>query len=90
MKSSQHKIPWSGQAWLDAFLFLLNKVYLDNFFKLPAVLLGSLTFIGYLVIGRGLRESIIGFLKTVIGFILLQIGSGTLVSLAKLGIWWYK
>ncbi|UWV80834.1 PTS ascorbate transporter subunit IIC [Mycoplasmopsis cynos] len=83
VKSSQHKIPWSGQAWLDAFLFLLNKIYLDNFFKLPAVLLGSLTFIGYLVIGRGLRESIIGFLKTVIGFILLQIGSGTLVSLAK-------
>ncbi|MGZ9414339.1 PTS ascorbate transporter subunit IIC [Mycoplasma sp. AC157] len=83
VKAANHTNAWSGQAWLDAFFFLLNKVYLDNFFKLPALLLGSLTFVGYLVIGRGIRESFIGFLKTVIGFILLQIGSGTLVGLAK-------
>ncbi|MGZ9755399.1 PTS ascorbate transporter subunit IIC [Mycoplasma sp. 246B] len=76
-------LPWTPKAAGDAFLFMFNKVYMDNFFKQPALLLGSLTFVGYLTIGRGFRESVIGFLKTVIGFILLQIGSGTLVSLAK-------
>ncbi|MBN3534831.1 PTS ascorbate transporter subunit IIC [Mycoplasma procyoni] len=74
---------WSGEAWRDAFFFLLNKVYLDNFFKQPALLLGSLTLLGYLVIGRGIRESIIGSLKTIIGYLLLTIGSGTLVGLAR-------
>lgn len=75
--------PWSGKAFLNAFLFLLNKVYLDNFLKQPAILLGLLTFIGYLILGRGLRQSIIGLLKTMIGFLLLTIGSGTLVGLAR-------
>ncbi|TDV24187.1 PTS system ascorbate-specific IIC component (L-Asc family) [Mycoplasmopsis mustelae] len=75
--------PWTNEAAKDAFLFLFNKVYMDNFFKVPALLLGSLTFVGYLVMGRGLRQSFIGMLKTIIGYLLLAIGSGALISLAK-------
>ncbi|UUM19550.1 MULTISPECIES: PTS ascorbate transporter subunit IIC [unclassified Mycoplasma] len=76
-------VAWSSDAFSRAFLFLFNKVYLSNFFRLPAVLLGFLTFIGYLTMGRGLRQSIIGALKTIVGFLLLNIGSGALVGLAK-------
>ncbi|UUD36566.1 PTS ascorbate transporter subunit IIC [Mycoplasmopsis citelli] len=76
-------VAWSGDAVGKAFLFLFNRVYLDNFFKIPALLLGSLTFVGYMTMGRGLRQSVIGALKTIIGFLLLSIGSGTLISLAE-------
>ncbi|WGI36403.1 PTS ascorbate transporter subunit IIC [Mesomycoplasma lagogenitalium] len=75
--------PWGSNAWLDAFLFLLNKVYLDNFLKQPALILGSLTLLGYLVVGRGIKDSLIGALKTIIGYLLLGIGSASLTGLAK-------
>lgn len=63
--------------------YLLNQVYLNNFFKQPALVLGFITLIGYLIMGRSGKDSVIGALKCVIGFILLQIGSGTLVGIAK-------
>lgn len=66
-----------------ASLFLLKNVYLDNFFGQPALLLGFLTLIGYLILGRGARDSIVGSLKTIIGVLLLNIGSGVLVSMAR-------
>ncbi|WP_025755324.1 PTS ascorbate transporter subunit IIC [Mycoplasmopsis cricetuli] len=75
--------PWSSKAFSAAFFFLIKVVYLDNFLRQTPLLLGSLTLVGYLSIGRGVKDSIIGALKTIIGFILLQIGAGTLVGMAK-------
>lgn len=69
--------------WGDAGDYLFNQVYLNNFFKQPALVLGFITLMGYLIMGRSGRDSVIGALKCVIGFILLQIGSGTLVGVAK-------
>lgn len=75
--------PFSAQAFGDAFIFLITRVYLDNFLRQPALLLGVITLIGYLALGRGGVQSVVGALKTVIGFILLSIGSGVLVSTAR-------
>ncbi|MGY6172481.1 PTS ascorbate transporter subunit IIC [Candidatus Mycoplasma pogonae] len=66
-----------------AFRFLINVVYLDNFLKHPPILLGFVTLIGYLLLGRGIRESIIGSMKTAIGILLLGIGAGIIVGMAK-------
>ena len=63
--------------------YLLDQVYLNNFFKQPALVLGFITLFGYLVMGRSGKDSVIGSLKCVIGFVLLQIGSGTLTGVAK-------
>lgn len=63
--------------------YLLDQVYLNNFFKQPALVLGFITLIGYLIMGRDIKDSILGSLKCVIGYVLLSIGSGTLVGLAK-------
>ncbi|VEU59061.1 PTS ascorbate transporter subunit IIC [Mesomycoplasma neurolyticum] len=81
VKASQGS--WTSEAWVNAFNFTIKTIYLDNFLKQPALVLGFLVFVGYLIIGRGFRESFIGALKTIIGFLLLGIGSGILVGMAK-------
>ncbi|WP_033161450.1 PTS ascorbate transporter subunit IIC [[Mycoplasma] collis] len=81
VKASQQK--WSSTAWVNAFNFVVKDIYLNNFLGQPALVLGFLVFFGYIIIGRGLRESFIGTLKTIIGYLLLGIGSGTLVGMAK-------
>lgn len=74
---------WSGEAWSVAGKYLIEQIYLNNFFKQPPLVVGFLTLIGYLIMNRGWKDSVLGALKTIIGFILLQIGSGTLVGLSK-------
>ena len=74
---------WSGEAWTVAGKYLIEQIYLNNFFKQPPLVVGFLTLIGYLIMNRGWKDSVLGALKTIIGFILLQIGSGTLVGLSK-------
>lgn len=63
--------------------FYFETVLTKNFLSIPALLLALLTLIGYLVMGRGVRDSIIGATKTAIGYLLLGIGSAALVGLAK-------
>ena len=74
--------PTKGSAG-DAANYLLNQVYLNNFFKQPALVLGFITLFGYLIMGRGAKDSFLGALKCVIGYVLLAIGSGTLTGVAK-------
>lgn len=63
--------------------FFFDKVLTKNFLGIPAVLLALLTLIGYRVLGRTYKDSILGALKTAIGVLLLSVGSGALISLAK-------
>lgn len=76
-------LPWSARAWTLAGNYLIEQIYLNNFFRQPPLVVGFLTLIGYLILNRGWKDSILGALKTVIGFILLQIGAGTLVGLSR-------
>ncbi|MDK2819315.1 MAG: PTS ascorbate transporter subunit IIC, partial [Mycoplasmataceae bacterium] len=59
---------------VDGLTFYFDTVLTKNFLSIPALLLAILTFIGYLVMKRGLRDSIIGATKTAIGYLLLGIG----------------
>ncbi|UVD81880.1 PTS ascorbate transporter subunit IIC [Mycoplasma iguanae] len=67
----------------EAFSFLVSVVYLDNFLRQPVLLIGTLVFVGYLVLGRGLVESFTGAMKSSIGILLMGIGSGMLVGMAR-------
>lgn len=71
------------QSYQDASVFLLKTVYLDNFLRQNPLLLATLTLVGYLALSRGLRDAILGALKTAIGVFLLTIGAGSLIELAK-------
>ena len=75
-------VAWSGEAWSVAGRYLIEQIYLNNFFKQPALVVGFLTLIGYLIMNRGWKDSVLGALKTIIGFILLQIGSGIITGLS--------
>ncbi|WP_069098933.1 PTS ascorbate transporter subunit IIC [Mesomycoplasma ovipneumoniae] len=72
----------NGEDFSTALVFLVRVVYLDNYLRQNPLLLGSLVLVGYLVLGRGGRDAILGALKTAIGIFLLGIGAGTLVRLA--------
>lgn len=67
----------------SSFQFLINQVYLDNFLKRGALVLGTLTFVGYLFMKRGFRDSLIGGIKTTIGMLLLSIGSGVIIQMSR-------
>ncbi|MBG0731084.1 PTS ascorbate transporter subunit IIC [Mycoplasma sp. 'Moose RK'] len=77
------RIGQKQESFSTALTFLVRTVYLDNFLRQNPLLLGSLTLVGYLALGRGKSEAFIGALKTAIGIFLLSIGSGALVGLAK-------
>ncbi|WP_027334330.1 PTS ascorbate transporter subunit IIC [Mycoplasma elephantis] len=63
--------------------YFMKNILIDNFLGVNAILIGLLVLIGYLVLGRGISESIIGMMKAIIGVLVLSIGSGVLVGMAK-------
>lgn len=66
-----------------ALSWYLNNVLIENFLGVPAILLGTLSFVGYLILKRGFVDSLIGSLKTIIGVLLLSIGSSALTGIAS-------
>ncbi|MHA0315035.1 PTS ascorbate transporter subunit IIC [Mesomycoplasma ovipneumoniae] len=72
----------NGESFSTALVFLVRVVYLDNYLRQNPLLLGSLVLVGYLVLGLGGRDAILGALKTAIGVFLLGIGASILVGLA--------
>ncbi|AAV27859.1 PTS ascorbate transporter subunit IIC [Mesomycoplasma hyopneumoniae] len=71
------------ESFSSALNFLVRVVYLDNYLRQNPLLLGSLVLFGYLALGRGKVDAILGALKTAIGVFLLTVGSGGLVGLAR-------
>ncbi|WP_369024288.1 PTS transporter subunit IIC [Mycoplasmopsis synoviae] len=47
------------------------------------ILIGSVVFGGYLVLGRSFSDSFLGMLKAMVGVIMLKIGASTLINLAR-------
>lgn len=74
-----HAKPWTT----DAFTYWVKVVLLNNFLGVTAILIGLLTLLGYLILGRRFSESIIGAIKSAIGVLILSIGSGALISMSK-------
>lgn len=66
------------QVVLNVFLGFINK-----FLGQPALLLGTITFIGYLLLKRKWYEALAGFIKAYVGFRILQVGTGGLVGTFK-------
>ncbi len=60
---------------IDFFMAFINK-----FLGQPALLLGTITLTGYLLLGKKIYEGIAGFIKAYVGFKILQVGTGGLVS----------
>ncbi len=60
---------------LEFFLGFVNK-----FLGQPPLMLGIVAFIGYMLLGRKWYEALAGFIKTFVGFKILQVGTGGLVK----------
>lgn len=65
-------------AVLDIFLAFINK-----FLGQAPLLLGTVVFIGYLLLKKKWYEALAGFIKTFVGFKILQVGTGGLVGVFK-------
>lgn len=63
------------QVIVQIFLEFVNK-----FLGQPPLMLGIVAFIGYMLLGRKWYEALAGFIKTFVGFKILQVGTGGLVK----------
>lgn len=54
--------------------------FASNILTKPAYFIGLIVFIGYLLQKKPLYESLAGFIKATVGFLILSVGSGGLVS----------
>ena len=54
--------------------------FVDNILKVPAFLIGLMVLIGYILLKKPWYESLAGFLKATVGYLILGVGSGGLVN----------
>lgn len=54
--------------------------FANNILTKPAYFIGLIVFIGYVLLKKPLYESFAGFIKATVGFLILNVGSGGLVS----------
>lgn len=62
------------------FLFVVWSYFADNILTQPAFLIGFIVLLGYVLLKKPLYESIAGFLKATVGYLILTVGSGGLVN----------
>lgn len=55
-------------------------IFVNKFLAQPALLLGTIVFIGYLLMGKKFYEALSGFIKAYVGYAILQVGTSGLVS----------
>lgn len=67
----------------EATTFFVNSVLIGNFMGSVTILIGSVIFGGYLVLGRSFSDSFLGMLKAMVGVIMLKTGASTLINLAR-------
>ncbi len=54
--------------------------FIDKFLGQAPLLLGTVVFIGYMLLGKKWYDALAGFIKTYVGFKILQVGTGGLVT----------
>lgn len=59
------------------------KILIGNFLGIGAILIGVLIAVGYKLSGRSWTDTILGFIKGVIGVLILGFGSGLLIGTAR-------
>lgn len=64
---------------MDLFLNIF-KVFSDNILTKPEFFVGLIVLVGYLLLRKPLYETFSGFLKAIVGYMLLNVGSGGLVT----------
>lgn len=64
---------------MDTFLRALQYVS-DNIFTQPGIFLGILSFVGYKLLRKSTAEAYTSFTKTAVGYMVMAVGSGALVS----------
>lgn len=62
------------------FLQTVWKFFMDNILTQPNFFIGFIVLIGYILLRKPFYESIAGFLKATVGYMILQVGSGGLVN----------
>ena len=68
---------------MDAVLNILASIwqfFMDNILTQPNFFIGFIVLLGYMLLRRPIYESIAGFLKATVGYMILQVGSGGLVG----------
>jgi len=61
-------------------LISIWKFFQVNILTNPAFFIGFIVLIGYLLLKRPIYEAIAGFIKAVVGYLILNVASGGLVS----------
>lgn len=62
------------------FLFEIWKFFASNILTQPAYFIGFMVLVGYLLLRKPVYEAFAGFIKATVGYLILGVGSGGLVS----------
>lgn len=62
------------------FLLGIWDYFAANILTQPAFLIGFIVLLGYILLKKPLYESVAGFLKATVGYLILTVGSGGLVN----------
>ncbi len=68
---------------MDQVLNFLNSIwvfFVNNFLTQPAYFIGLMVVVGYALLGKKWYDILAGFIKAVVGFLILNVGSGGLVG----------
>lgn len=77
------RVSYFNDSFDQSLRFVIEEIYLNQFFRQPALFLGFLTFVGYLALKKSFVFSLVSATKTAVGYLLLAIGSSVLISMAK-------
>ena len=62
------------------FLFGFWQFFYANIFTKPQYFVGLIVLVGYLLLGRKWYDALAGFIKAVVGYMILNVAAGGLVS----------
>lgn len=68
---------------MDGFLIVVNQVwefFFNNILARPAIFIGIIVLVGYILLKRKWYEVIAGFIKALVGYMILQVGAKSLVN----------